>query len=188
MPAAPIPDNEAWRLAALLDLDVLDTGPNAALDAIVRAASLVCGSPMTLISLVDENRQWFKANIGLEGVTETPRDVSFCAHAILAEDILDVEDTTLDPRFADNPLVTGTPYMRAYAGAPLILQDGSKVGTLCAIHDYPRKLSPQQKDILTELATAVARSLEQARNLKIQGALGERLRECADMLELISQP
>jgi len=187
MPSAPLPEDEIWRLAALWDLDILDSGPNPALDAIVKAASVACDAPVGLISLVDEHRQWFKANIGLETISETPRDWSFCAHAILSDGILNVEDATKDSRFADNPLVLNAPFIRSYAGAPLVLQDGSKIGTLCTLGPETRKLDPQQKKILTELAVAAARSLEQARITKIQHSLAERLRECAEVLEAVTE-
>jgi GAF domain-containing protein len=187
MSSAPLPHDEIWRLAALWDLNVLDSAPNPALDAIVKAASLVCGAPVGLISLVDEDRQWFKAKTGLEGVSETPRNMAFCAHTILSNEILQVEDTMLDPRFADNPLVVGAPFIRSYAGAPLVLQDGSKIGTLCAIDQQPKKLDARQMEILTELACAAARALEQARVMKIQSGLAEHLRECASLLDHVTQ-
>jgi diguanylate cyclase (GGDEF)-like protein/PAS domain S-box-containing protein len=182
MPAAALPKDESRRLAALRDLDILDTAPSEALDSIARAASLVCGTPIGLVSLVDEHRQWFKANIGLEGVTETPREMAFCAHAILGDDILEVEDARLDARFADNPLVTGQPAIRSYAGAPLILGDGSKVGTLCMIDQRPRRLNPHQLDVLRELARAASQALEQWRTVRRQAEAEARLRESEDLL------
>ena len=124
-------------------LDVLDSDPEAALDALVRVASIVCGTPIPLISLVDAERQSFKANIGLPGATETPRDVAFCAHEILDEQIFEVPDVALDPRFADNPLVPHGPGIRFYAGAPVQLSDGSRVGTLCVIDSTPHQLTPR---------------------------------------------
>jgi diguanylate cyclase (GGDEF)-like protein/PAS domain S-box-containing protein len=154
------PDNEPTRLAALQALEVLDTDPEQELDALVRVASVVCGAPISLISLVDADRQWFKANVGLDGATETPRDVAFCAHAILGDEIFEVTDAALDPRFADNPLVTGGPRIRFYAGAPVQLSDGHRVGTLCVIDRAPRQLTPTQREVLSGLATAAAQALE----------------------------
>jgi GAF domain-containing protein len=187
MPAAPLPEDEIWRLIALWDLDVLDTGPNAVLDSIVKAATIVCGAPVGLIGLIDENRQWYKANFGMTEAAETGRDWTFCAHTILGDDLLDVEDATQDPRFADNPKVIGAPFIRSYAGAPLVLQDGSKVGTLCTVDMKPRKLDARQKEIMSELAVAASRSLEQAQLTKIQNSVAERLRECVEVLEHVTQ-
>jgi diguanylate cyclase (GGDEF)-like protein/PAS domain S-box-containing protein len=163
MPAAALPKNEKSRLAALRSLAALDTGASPALEAIARAASLVCGVPIALVSLVDEHRQWFKSNVGLDGVTETPRDQAFCAHAILSDELLDVPDATLDPRFADNPLVRGAPHFRAYLGAPLILGDGTRAGTLCVIDRKMRRFDDRQRAILAELSSAAARILERLR-------------------------
>jgi diguanylate cyclase (GGDEF)-like protein/PAS domain S-box-containing protein len=152
--------DEAERLAALRALEILDSAPEPAFDALVRAASLVCGAPIALISLIDADRQWFKANLGLPGVTETPRDLAFCAHAILGDDILEVADAAVDPRFADNPLVTGNPDIRFYAGAPLRLKDGSTVGTLCVIDRRARRLDDTQREILSSLALTASAMLE----------------------------
>lgn len=154
------PHNEADRLKALRDLGVVDTAPEVEFDALVRAAALVCGTPISLITLVEQDRQWFKANYGLPGVTETSRDISFCAHAIYGEGLMEVEDATLDDRFADNPLVTEGPQFRFYAGVPLSLASGQNVGTLCVVDDKPRTLTPHQREILTHLACAATRALE----------------------------
>ena len=165
MSIAPLPANEVARLQSLHDLRVLDTGPEAQFDALVKVASLVCGVPISLISLIDAERQWFKANIGLPGTSETPRDLAFCAHAILEDTIFEVSDAALDPRFSDNPLVTAYPDIRFYAGAPVRLSNGECVGTLCVIDRQPRRLDAQQRDILTQLACAAARALEGRRAL-----------------------
>ena len=122
-------NNEAQALAALHALEILDTAPEAEFDALVRVASLVCGVPISLVSLIDTDRQWFKANIGLPGVTQTPRDLAFCAHAVLGDELFEVQDATQDPRFLDNPLVISQPGIRFYAGAPITLEDGSRIGT-----------------------------------------------------------
>jgi PAS domain S-box-containing protein len=155
-----LPPGEATRLEALRKLNILDTPPSQAFDAIVHAASLVSGMPIALISLVDRDRQWFKANVGLTGVTETERGVSFCGHTILQEDVFEVCDATEDARFADNPLVTGGPQIRHYAGAPLRLSDGSQIGSLCVIGRDPGRLDDTQFAVLTELSRAVAYMLE----------------------------
>ncbi|MFN0183970.1 MAG: PAS domain-containing protein [Aquabacterium sp.] len=157
-PSTPMTESE--RLQALRRLRVLDTAPQREFDALVAAAAAVCGVPISLISLVDENRQWFKANIGLPGVQETPRDMAFCDHAIRDDGILEVPDATADPRFATNPLVTGQPDIRFYAGAPLVLTDGARVGTLCVIDREPRRLDEKQREVLRLLSQAASQALE----------------------------
>lgn len=126
---APPPRNEAARLAYLRSLQVLDTEPEEACDDLVRIAAEVCGTPIALISLIDEARQWFKSKIGIDA-KETEREIAFCSHTILQHDVMVVEDATADPRFADNPLVTGDPHIRFYAGAPLETEHGLRLGTL----------------------------------------------------------
>ena len=148
MSSTPIPEDEASRLKALVALDVLDSEPEQDFDAIVQIAALVCGVPISLVSLVDEKRQWFKANLGLPGVPQTARELAFCAHAILTDAIMEVSDAQLDPRFADNALVRGGPGIRFYAGAPLRLSDGSKAGTLCVIDRQARQLNTLQREVL----------------------------------------
>lgn len=157
--AQPRPD-EARVLAALHALQVLDTASEPVFEALAQAASLVCGAPIALISLVDAERQWFKANVGLDGVQETPRDLAFCAHAVLGSEVMVVPDAHADARFADSPLVTGDPRIRFYAGAPVRLSSGDAIGTLCVIDREPRALSAMQRDTLRCLATAVAGALE----------------------------
>jgi diguanylate cyclase len=160
MPAAALRHDEAASLAALHALQVLDGPPHVEFDALTQAAALVCGVPISLVSLVDADRQWFLANQGLPGVTQTPRDLAFCAHAVLGDDLMEVRDATRDPRFAGNPLVTGAPDIRFYAGAPVRLSSGACVGTLCVIDRQPRELDERQRQVLRQLATAVARALE----------------------------
>lgn len=160
MPAAVVPENEDARLRALRALNVLDSLPEYEFDALVRVAALVCGVPISLVSLVDHDRQWFKANVGLEGVTETPRTQAFCAHAILDDSLLEVVDAKEDPRFADNPLVTEAPHIRFYAGAPIKTGDGLAIGTLCVIDYQPRQLTQTQQVILLNLAKVVTKALE----------------------------
>ena len=160
MQSAPIPSNEALRLQALQELNVLDTKPEAEFDALVHAAAAVCDMPISLVSLIDTDRQWFKANYGLEGATQTSRDAAFCAHAILQNDVFEVPDASLDERFADNPLVVGGPDIRFYAGAPVRLSNGHCIGTLCVIDRAPRQLSERQREILRCLAQAAAQAME----------------------------
>jgi len=163
MTPAAIPATEAVRLQSLRHLEILDTAPEAEFNALVRAASMVCCVPISLISLVDTDRQWFKANHGLDGATGTPREMAFCAHAILDRGIFEVPDAALDRRFHDNPLVTDAPYIRFYAGMPLTLKDGERVGTVCVIDKVPRVLDPTQRAILRELGTAAVHALESRR-------------------------
>jgi PAS domain S-box-containing protein len=138
---------------------VLDGATDAALDALVRVASNICETPIALVSLIDRDRQWFLSRHGLDA-RETPRDISFCGHVVFNKALLEVEDATLDPRFADNPLVTGAPNIRFYVGAPLVNDDGAALGTLCVIDRVSRKLSERQVSALTELSTAVMKLLE----------------------------
>jgi PAS domain S-box-containing protein len=163
---AAIPTDEAWRLESLHSLNVLDSAPEAEFDALVKVASMVCGVPISLVSLVDADRQWFKADVGL-GATQTPRDVAFCAHAILDDQIFEVEDALQDGRFAGSPLVQGAPDIRFYAGTPITLANGARVGTLCVIDRIPKKLTPTQRAILHHLGVAASQALE-AR--KVMGA------------------
>jgi diguanylate cyclase (GGDEF)-like protein/PAS domain S-box-containing protein len=156
---------EAARQHSLDLLAVLDTGEEASFDGLVQAAAAICGTPIALISLIDHDRQWFKANLGLEGVSETPRVISFCTHAIEQPDLFVVEDAQLDPRFASNPLVTGDPRIRFYAGAPLHLADGAAVGTLCVIAREPLRLTDQQREVLRQLGRTAVHLLEGRRAL-----------------------
>jgi PAS domain S-box-containing protein len=183
MPAAKIPKNEKNRLLALKRLKVLDTVAEKEFDAIVKAASLVCGVPISLISLVDESRQWFKANVGLEGVSETPRNLAFCAHAILGKDILEVENATQDIRFSDNPLVLDNPNIRFYTGVPLKLSTGENVGTLCVIDSKTHVLTEEQREILKHLGVVASQALESRKLRESERAIltaEEALLEAAD--------
>jgi GAF domain-containing protein len=149
------PTNEHERLNALRGYELLDTESEAAFDAMTRLAATICRVPIALVSLVDENRQWFKSQCGLDGVTSTGRDISFCGHAILQNGLFEVPDAREDPRFADNPLVTGEPHIRFYAGMPLIETGGLALGTLCVIDRTPRKLKKTQRLQLEDLAQSV---------------------------------
>lgn len=159
--------DEASRLAALAVYEILDTPAEPGFDDIVRIASQICGTPMALISLVDDRRQWFKAAIGLD-VPETPREIAFCAHAITQDDVLTVPDATVDERFAANPLVTGETGLRFYAGAPLVTPDGHALGTLCVLDREPRVLSEDQRGALAALARQVMAQFELRRAVQRQ--------------------
>ncbi|MFY9511329.1 MAG: PAS domain-containing protein [Rubrivivax sp.] len=173
MQPAPRPDNEARRLQRLRELLVLDTAPEPVFDNVARMASEICGVPIALISLIDAERQWFKANVGLPGVNETARDVAFCAHAIHDDALFEVPDALQDRRFADNPLVAGAPDIRFYAGAPLVLSGGERVGTLCVIDRQARRLSSRQAQQLRGMAQIAVQALEMRRGL-IDRALAVR--------------
>ncbi len=183
MIAAPLPPDEDTRIQSLHYLRVLDTAPEPQFDVLVRAAALACGVPVSLISLVDTDRQWFKANTGLPEATQTPRDLAFCAHAIQSDGVFEVPDASSDKRFADNPLVTGAPDIRFYAGAPLCLSDGSRVGTLCVIGRQPKTLTKNQREVLTELALAASLALEGRRALLFERELLETQSRSAAMFQ-----
>ncbi|NKB17500.1 MAG: PAS domain S-box protein [Pseudanabaena sp. CRU_2_10] len=161
---APKPADESARLASLQQCKILDTTPERGFDDITRLAAYICQTPIALVSLIDRDRQWFKSKVGLEA-TETPRNLAFCAHAILQSDVFIVPDAHQDERFADNPLVTGDPYVRFYAGVPLISSEGHAFGTLCAIDRVPRELTPEQISALKSLAHQVVHLIELRRNL-----------------------
>ncbi len=155
-----IPANEPQRLARLRSLGILDTLPEKAFDDISALAQMICGTPVALISLVDQDRQWFKSRIGIE-MHETSREVAFCAHAILDQNhVMVVEDLRQDPRFSNNPLVTGAPDARFYAGAPIVTEDGLALGTVCVLDTKARKLEAAQVDALQRLSSLVINLLE----------------------------
>lgn len=157
MRPAPLPADEAERIEALRALDILDTEAEDRFDRVTRIACQVFSAPIALVSLVDSNRQWFKSRVGVNAC-ETSRDFSFCAHALFEDEVLHVEDALKDERFFDNPLVTGEPWIRFYAGCPL--QVGNyKMGTLCVIDTKPRPFGEEEKRLLTDLAALVEHDL-----------------------------
>ena len=174
MPSALIPPDESSRLQELRSYDVLDSLPEAALDDLTRLASYICQTPMALITLVDESRQWFKSVIGLEG-TQTSRDAAFCAHAILGKELFVVADALKDDRFFDNPFVTGEPGVRFYAGSPLISESGHALGSLCVIDRVPRTLTATQARALEVLSRQAMTHLTMHRTMlhlkKVEGEL-----------------
>ena len=163
--APPIPENEDARLAALADYQLLDTAPEDVFDAFARAAAGVCGVPIGLISLIDRDRQFFKANIGLGTLTETPRNASFCAFTIVQDGVLEVPDAATDPRFRANPLVTGDERIRFYAGIPLVAAGGEALGTLCVLDRTPHELTLDQRTALRAIGDAVLDVLESRRSM-----------------------
>jgi GAF domain-containing protein len=162
---SPIPKHETRRLKVLWQYDVLDTVPEEVFDDLADLAAHICDAPIALISLVDEDRQWFKARVGITA-SETSRDISFCAHAIMNEGLFVVPDATQDKRFKHNPLVTGSQKIRFYAGAPLITPDGHALGTLCVLDSKPRTLRPEQAQALNVLAHQVVSQLELRRHAR----------------------
>ncbi|MCL4819510.1 MAG: GAF domain-containing protein [Vicinamibacteria bacterium] len=176
--AAPLHPREARRLELLRLHRILDTGPDPVLDELTQLAAEICGTPVSLISLVDEDRQWFKSRHGLS-VAQTSRDVAFCAHAILGERVFTVEDATRDPRFDRNPLVLEEPRLRFYAGFPLAVEEGLPLGTLCVIDREPRQLSDGQQRALERLGRVAAELLKMRRTALELKPLEALLPTCA---------
>lgn len=168
----PKPRNEKQRLKVLWQYDVLDTVPEEIFDDLTDLAAHICEAPIALISLIDEDRQWFKSKIGVT-ISETSRDISFCAHAILNDDLLIIPDATQDERFKKNPFVTADPKIRFYAGAPLITPDGHALGTLCVMDSVPRMLRSEQQQALRVLARHVVTQLELRRHARELAAARE---------------
>lgn len=164
------PANEKQRLAALRGYEILDTEPEAAFDDLTFLASYICQAPIALISLIDADRQWFKSKVGIS-MTETSRDIAFCASTVLQSDVFIVPDASEDDRFSKNPLVVSEPRIRFYAGATL-MTEGHALGALCVIDRVPRTLSPEQLDALRALSRQVQAQFDLRRNLK---RLGESL-------------
>jgi diguanylate cyclase (GGDEF)-like protein/PAS domain S-box-containing protein len=160
LPDAPIPLDDAARVAALHSYGILDTESDPAYDAFATLAAGICDTPIALVSLVDESRTWRKASVGFPSGGEIPRELSMCTHAVASREMLEVGDMLLDARFRENPSVTGDPHLRYYVGAPLIDANGYALGTLCAIDHRPRELSAAQRESLTSLAKVVVTFIE----------------------------
>lgn len=160
--SAPIPGDEPERLEALRRYGAFGLLRSAVFDDIARLASFICRTPLSMISLIDSNRQWFLAKNGINSC-ETSREVSFCAHALVGTEMLVVEDTHLDARFSRNVMVTQEPFIRFYAGAPLLTTDGYALGTLCVVDYVPRTLVPEQMEALRSLSRLVMTQLESSR-------------------------
>jgi GAF domain-containing protein len=169
--------NEVARVAALHNYAILDSEPEQAFDDLVLLASFICKTPIALISLVDEDRQWFKSKVGVS-ISETSREIAFCATAIQQPDVFVVPDTLNDERFRNNPLVVSEPKVRFYAGAPLIDGEGNALGTICVIDRIPREFGPDQQAALKALSRLVLAQLEFRRNLMLlKEALNDRTKE-----------
>lgn len=177
--AVPLPDNEDERLAALNRLSILDTNPDDAFDRVTSLAQNIFGVSSAAVSLVDEDRQWFKSMCGWGGAKEMSRDISFCTHAILDEGVMVVEDTTKDQRFSSNPLVLGEEDVQFYAGAPLKLEGDIRIGTLCLLDDYPHAFGREAQEQLASLAEVVVDLLEARKMTHEVGYLRSAL-EAAD--------
>ncbi len=173
----PMQTNDGARVAALQKYDILDSEPEKAFDDLALLASYVCKTPIALISLVDEDRQWFKSKVGVS-ISETPRDIAFCSVAIQQPDVFVVPDTLLDERFRNNPLVVSDPRIRFYAGAPLISEEGYALGTLCVVDRTPREVTTEQQEALKALSRLVLAQMEFRRNLVLlKEALTDRTKE-----------
>ena len=183
--SAPYPEDEVQRLQALSSYQVLDTPPELAFDDLTWLASHNCHTPIALISLIDDHRQWFKSKVGLSA-GETPREMAFCAHCILQSDLMVVPDTLNDPRFADNLLVTQEPNIRFYAGCPLTTPEGHNLGSLCVIDQRPRKLTKNQMKSLQALSRQVMAQLELRRQLIERNFLLTQLQDAVNEVKILS--
>ena len=188
MIAPVIPENEEQRLSELYKYELLDTVYEREFEEVVQLASKLCNVPISLITLVDLNRQWFKARVGLD-VSETERSVSFCGHAIHSEHLFEVEDAVLDIRFFDNPLVTGDPQIRYYGGMPLVTESGHKIGTLCVIDRIPRQLDKEQSFALNVLSKQVIKMFElRVRNKELKKVMDVQQRIMTIMAHDVRDP
>ena len=183
---APLPPNEKERIESLRSYQILDTEGEDAYDDFTMLASHICDAPISLISLVDTHRQWFKSKKGIGG-PELPRDIAFCAHTILSDQIMEIQDAHDDARFRDNPLVTGDPGIRFYAGTPLVSPEGFRLGSLCVIDRVPRNLDAEQREALFRLGRQVVHLMELRRQRSELDAAYRQLRELEGMRDSLQQ-
>jgi GAF domain-containing protein len=184
--SVPMPPDEKQRLRDLHRYEVLDTAPEASFDHLAQLAAHICQAPIALISLVDSDRQWFKARVGVS-VSEMARDIAFCAHAIMQRGLFEIPDALQDERFAGNPLVVSDPRIRFYAGETLVTPDNHAIGTLCVIDRVPRKLTPEQAAALRVLAEQVMAQFELRRQiLETKSALQNSRQEIKKLRNRIS--
>jgi GAF domain-containing protein len=183
----PIPPNEKERLATLEAYRILDTQPEERFDDLTRLAGVICGTRIALMTILDHGRQWFKSKIGVS-ISETPRAMAFCTHAIMQRDVFVVSDASKDPLFTNNPLVTSDPNVRFYAGAPLVTRNHSALGTICVLDDKPKELSKGQLEALTLLSRQAMAQLELSYDLEqLRDALAQRDKQDAERKALFSQ-
>jgi len=183
----PVPKNEPERLGELYDLEILDTPPEEVFDKLTLLASHICQTPIALITLIDSERQWFKSRVGVS-LSETSRDIAFCAHTIMEEQLLVVPDATKDRRFAANPLVREPPRIRFYAGAPLVTRQHRALGSLCVLDRIPRKLTRQQLDALRALSDEVMAHIESRNQIKqLQRRLTQQRQEYTSISRQLTQ-
>ncbi|MDX2350305.1 MAG: ATP-binding protein [Porticoccus sp.] len=182
MQLATVPENDQDRLKALYRYNILDTEEEQEFDDLAYMASYICQTPIAVITMVDENRQWFKSKIGLD-VAETPRDIGFCSHVIHQKDLFIVPDTMEDERFHDNPIVLGAPHVRFYAGSPLITPDGHVIGSLCTIDNKPRELTSEQMTSLRSLSRQVISQMELRAHMKNLRQANQQLLDNQDLLK-----
>ncbi|SNT00528.1 PAS domain S-box-containing protein [Noviherbaspirillum humi] len=187
MEAPAYPENELDRLANLASFEVLDTPFEPVFDQIASLAQMICGTPIALMSLIDLNRQWFKAARGFDALRETPREISFCGHAILQDELFQVTDAPQDVRFHDNPLVTGPLGVRFYAGMPIKSPEGFNLGTLCVLSDQPKQLNEEQKEMMRQLAQVVSALLKARRSEARYALLGQVLDRLGDEIMLVEE-
>lgn len=186
MRSCPVPENEELRLQALAQYKILDTPAEEDFDGITELLSFTCNASTALVSLIDSDRQWFKSSVGID-VRETPRDIAFCAYAIMGTELFIIEDARNDKRFKNNPLVTGEPHIRFYAGAPLVTPEGFTLGTLCAIDTQPKRLSQTQKRHLRVLANLVEAQLESRLKVEKLEQSKEHIAQAQQQLEHANQ-
>jgi len=182
----PLPPDETQRLESLRRLNILDSAAEREFNDLTRLAAQICRVPISLVRLIDADRQWFKSKLGLEA-SETPRDIAFCAHALVADEIFVVPDALEDERFADNPLVASEPHIRFYAGAPLVADDGEALGTLCVIDTKPRELNPEQKESLKALARQATTLLNLHRQTEALARANRELETSEDQYRFLAE-